>query len=142
MPETRPRRQAGSASGRQAGSASGRQAGPDLVRRYLVALAEYDWESSAGCLSPDIRRVGPFGDVYEGRDAYLAFLSSLMPTLSGYRMEVEGVYGTEDGTRVVAELVETVEMNGKTVVTPESLVFDLDDDGRIRGIRIYIQQLS
>lgn len=86
--------------------------------------------------------MGPFGDVYQGRDAYLAFLSSLMPTLSGYRMEVEGVYGTEDGTRVVAELVETVEMNGRTVATPESLVFDLDDDGRIRGIRIYIQQLS
>jgi len=86
--------------------------------------------------------VGPFGDVYEGREPYLAFLSSLMPTLSGYRMDVGGVHETEGGMTVVAELVETVEMDGKTVVTPESLVFDLDGDGTIREIRIYIQQLS
>ena len=84
--------------------------------------------------------MGPFQDAYDGRDSYLRFLGALMPTLKGYRMDVERVIAGEDGRSAVAELTETVELDGRVVVTPESLVFDLADDGKIRRIRIYIQQ--
>lgn len=116
-------------------------AGELLVRRYLDAVASHDWEEAGGCLTADVRRTGPFGDVYEGRGPYLDYLAGLMPTLSGYGMEIQRVLATADGTTVVAELVETVEMDGKAVVTPESLTFDLGPDGRIHRIGIFIQQL-
>ena len=113
-----------------------------VARRYLEAVAAQDWDVAAACLTADVRRVGPFGDTYIGRDTYMAFLRELMPTLEGYRMDIERVIDGDGGSTVVAQLTETVEMGGKTVVTPESLVFDLDQSMKIREIRIYIQQLS
>lgn len=111
-----------------------------IVRRYLDGVAGQDWGTVSGCLTVDVRRVGPFGDVYEGRDDYLAFLRRTMPALAGYRMDVGRVLYLEDGAAAVAELSETVELDGRPVRTPESLVFDLDAEGRIRHIAIYIQQ--
>ena len=110
------------------------------MHRYLEAVAAQDWDTAAMCLTEDVRRVGPFGDVYEGRERYLAFLSELMPTLAGYRMEMERLVLAADLNTVVAQLAETVEVEGKRVVTQESLVFELGEEGRIRDIRIYIQQ--
>lgn len=120
-------------------TASGARA---VVRRYLDAIAAQDWATAGDCLCHDVRRIGPFGDVYQGREQYLAFLSHLMPTLAGYRMEIERVLTAGTGGTVLAQLAETVEMDGRAVVTPESLIFELDGHDAIREIRIYIQQLS
>ena len=46
-----------------------------------------------------------------------------------------------DDRQVVVELSETVEIDGAPLVTPEALVFDLNDDGLIAHIAIYIQTL-
>lgn len=119
---------------------TGSQDGTAVVRRYLDAVAAHDWEQAGECLSEEVRRVGPFGDVYEGREPYLAFLRDLMPQLAGYRMEIERLIAAREPATVVALLAETVEVDRKATVTSESLVFDLDVDGRIREIGIYIQQ--
>ena len=86
-------------------------------------------------------RIGPYGDTYTGRPAYVAFLRDLMPTLPGYAMDVARVVYV-DGSLGLAELSETVAVDGGPLVTPESLVFDLDGDGLIRHVAIYIQQGS
>lgn len=113
-----------------------------VVARYLDAVATGDWGSAEACLAADVERVGPFGDTYTGRSEYLDFLRKLMPTLQGYEMDLRRVMVSGDGRAAVAELTETVDMDGRTVVTPESLVFDIDPDGLIRAIRIYIQRLN
>jgi ketosteroid isomerase-like protein len=111
-----------------------------VVRRYLDAVATFDWDAARDCLSEDVHRVGPFGDAYTGRDRYLGYLRDLMPTLAGYRMEIERVFDSDDRRSAVAELTETVELDGRVVVTPESLVFDLGPEGTIVAIRIYTQR--
>jgi ketosteroid isomerase-like protein len=111
-----------------------------VVARYLEAVSSLDWETAEGCLAEDVLRVGPFGDTYRGKAAYLEFLRNLMPTLQGYRMDLGPVIEANAGATAVAELTETVTLDGKTVVTPECLVFQLDSAGRIVEIRIYIQQ--
>jgi hypothetical protein len=70
----------------------------------------------------------------------VAFLSELMPTLPGYAMRVDRVL--ELGRVVVGELSETVELDGVPLVTPEVLVFDLDDAGLIAHISVYIQRMG
>lgn len=87
-------------------------------------------------------RVGPFGDTYRGRDHYLQSLRKLMEGLKGYRMELGRIVESNDSRIFTAELTETVEMDGRTVLTPECLVFDLDESGVIAGIRIYVQKLE
>lgn len=111
-----------------------------VVERYLQAVVAHDWKSLASCLAEDVVRVGPFGDTYTPREPYVAFLADLMPTLPGYAMRVDRVVYA--GQVAVAQLSETVELDGAPVETPESLVFDLAPDGRIARIAIYIQRLG
>jgi limonene-1,2-epoxide hydrolase len=110
------------------------------VRCYLDAVAAQDWDNAASCLADDVCRVGPFGDVYEGRDSYLAFLRDVMPKLSGYRMDVHRYI--EADRSVVVELTETVATDERIIETPESLIFDLDGEGRIARITIYVQRIG
>jgi ketosteroid isomerase-like protein len=110
----------------------------DIVERYLRAIASQDWDVVDKCIADDIVRVGPYGDRYTGRDEYLAFIADLMPRLEGYAMELHRVTYASDALAFV-ELSETVELDGKPMLTPEVLVFGLDGDGRIARVDIYIQ---
>jgi hypothetical protein len=108
------------------------------VTRYLDAVVAHDWPTLGTTVSADVVRIGPFGDVYRGREAYVAFLADLMPRLEGYAMRVDRVL--EVGSVACVELTETVTMDGTPTDTAESLVFDLDGSGAIARIAIYIRQ--
>jgi len=111
-----------------------------IVERYLDRLVAHDWDAMAACLADDVVRVGPFGDTYAPKSPYVAFLADLMPKLPGYSMRIGRL--VDAGTSAVVELSETVEIDGTAVVTPEALVVDLNDDGLIVRIAIYIQRLG
>jgi len=121
------------------GGASAAQA-RELVERYLDRIVAHDWDAMSECLADDVVRTGPFGDTYSGKRDYVEFLSGLMPSLEGYSMRVDRIVA--DSAFAVAELSETVELGGVPVETPEALVFDMDDDGRIARISIYIRRLG
>jgi hypothetical protein len=110
------------------------------VERYLGAVAGQDWETFAATITDDIVRIGPFGDVYSGRDSYVEFLSALMPNLPGYSMDVARVSYLDDGARAVAELSETVEVDGSPLVTPEALLFDLTPEGLVKRVEIFTRR--
>ncbi len=112
---------------------------PDVVERYLKAIVAHDWTGLAETLTDDVVRTGPFFDVYEGREPYVAFISQLMPTLPNYSMEVGRVSYADDGRRAYAELTETLDVDGKPHRTPEVLVFDIDA-ARIARIDIFIKR--
>jgi ketosteroid isomerase-like protein len=113
-----------------------------VVENFLAAMVANDWEAMGACVADNVVRVGPFGDTYRGRADYVAFISELLPTLPGYRMDVERVVYADGGRIATAELSETVDVDGAPLRTPESLVFDLDDGGRIGHLAIYIQRLD
>jgi ketosteroid isomerase-like protein len=110
-----------------------------VVETYLERMVAHDFEAMAACLADDVVRVGPYGDTYTPRDPYVAMLSELMPSLPGYSMEISRVAVLEPDRLVLVELSETVEIDGAPLVTPEALVFELNADGLISHIRIYIQ---
>jgi hypothetical protein len=110
----------------------------DVVERYLEAVGvTRDWGSVRECLAEDFTRVGPYGDTYTSRSEYLAFIADLMPKLPGYEMRIDRVQYTAN--TAYAELTETVTIDGRAYETPETLVFDLTSDGRIAGVRVFIQ---
>jgi ketosteroid isomerase-like protein len=112
-----------------------------IVERYLRAIVSHDWDVVAECIADDIVRVGPYGDRFAGRDDYLPFIATTMPKLEGYSMDLHRVTYANDKL-AFAELSETVELDGKPTFTPEVLVFELDGDGRICRVDIFIQTLS
>jgi ketosteroid isomerase-like protein len=109
-----------------------------IVERYLDAIASHDWDVVDECIADDIVRVGPYGDRFVGRDDYMAFIADLMPKLKGYAMKLDRVTYVSD-VRAYAELSETVEFDGTPMRTPEALVFELDGDGRIARVDVFIQ---
>ncbi len=113
----------------------------DIVERYLDAIVSHDWDVVGQCVADDIVRVGPYGDRYDGRDDYLAFIADTMPKLEGYSMELHRV--TYANARLAfAELSETVQFDGAPMLTPEVLVFALATDRRIARVDIFIQTLG
>lgn len=123
-------------SARERGTA---EAAVAVVRRYLDTMVAHDWEGLAACLAPDIERLGPYGDDYHGVDEYMPFLRSTLESLDGYEMRVDRV--TAAGSDVVlAELSETVTLDGSRLETPEALVFDLAADGRIARVAIFLRR--
>jgi limonene-1,2-epoxide hydrolase len=111
-----------------------------VVERYLECLVAHDWERLGTCLSAQVVRIGPFSDVYVGKESYLSFISDLMPTLQDYSMAVARIVAL--GNLVLAELSETMTIGGTPVTTQEALLFDLDDVGLIVRISIYIRRLD
>ena len=108
-----------------------------VIERFLHSLVEHDWSAFEACLADKFTRVGPYGDTYESKADYVAFLSDLMPRLAGYEMQVARV-SYADGVGY-AELAETVEVDGTSLRTPECLSFTLTDDGRISRVEVFTQ---
>jgi ketosteroid isomerase-like protein len=113
-----------------------------IAERYLNAVADRDWTTAHECLAEDVKRIGPLGegDTYDGRERYLAYLAQVMLTLLDYRMHIERAVSSEDGRSVTVELTEHMEIDGKKIRNPECLIFDLDTEGLIQRIAIYIQR--
>ncbi len=111
-----------------------------IVERYLDGIVSDDWAVVGECVADDVVRIGPYGDRFEGRAQYLAYISGTMPQLKGYSMELHRVTYVDDEL-AFAELSETVEVDGSPMLTPEVLVFQFDDRRRISRVEIYIQTL-
>jgi ketosteroid isomerase-like protein len=111
--------------------------GRAVVERYLAALAARDWPALAACLAPDVERIGPYGDVYCGREPYAAFLRETVSGLTGYALRVERLIAA--GASVVAELHETVDTPAGRRRTHEAVVFDVEG-GAIRRVAVYLRK--
>jgi len=111
---------------------------PGVLANYLAALPERDEAAIAACLADDIERIGPYGDVYRGRDAYARFLKETIGSLGGYELVVDRVVG--GGNVFTVELSETVDdpPHGR-LCTQEAVVFDLDDAGLIERVAVYLR---
>ena len=114
-------------------------AGVGVVRRYLDTMVAHDWAGLAACLAPDVVRLGPYGDDYRGADVYVPFLQRTLEALDDYEMRVDRVAAAGPSV-VVAELSETVTLDGARLETPEALVFDVGPDGRIARVAIFLRR--
>ncbi len=108
----------------------------DVVDRYLAALAAHDWSAVAATLAPDVERMGPFRDVYRGRESYARFLADTIGALGGYQLDVDRVHVA--GPAVAVELRETVDDGDDRLETSEAVVFDTLA-GLITNVAVYLQ---
>ena len=110
-----------------------------IAVRYLQALSHQDWDEVTRCLARDVIRHGPFGDDFKGVTKYISFLQRTMPSLPGYQMDIDKVTALVD-QRIMVELRETIELDDCPLVTYECLVFEVDSEGLLGEIFIYIRQ--
>ena len=108
----------------------------DVVQRYLDGLAAADWGAVSACLSSDVERIGPYRDIFRGREEYAEFLQNTVSALSGYALVIADMIA--DGNRVAVELSETVDDGDARLHTDETVVFDVAD-GLIARVAVYLQ---
>jgi len=108
----------------------------DVVARYLDALRDHDWAQMHTTLALDVERIGPYRDVYLGRDKYARFLEETIEALSGYELVVDRIVPV--GSTVLVELSETVDDDGARLRTREAVVFDVRA-GEIARVAVYLQ---
>ena len=112
------------------------------VERYLACLAVHDWDGLAATIADDdLIRDGPYRDVVEGKQLYLKFLRGVFTSLEGYRLSVQRISHTSDRVCYV-ELSETFHIDGVPTDYPECLVFELNPDGLINRVSVFIKQVS
>ena len=112
------------------------------VERYLACLAVHDWDGLAATIADDdLIRDGPYRDLVEGKQPYLKFLRGVFAALQGYRLDVQRISHASDRVCYV-ELSETFDIDGVPTDYPECLVFELNPDGLINRVSVFIKQLS
>jgi limonene-1,2-epoxide hydrolase len=110
------------------------------VERYLECMAAHDWDGLATTIADQgLVRDGPFCDVVEGKEPYVAFLRGIITSLKGYELKVQRVSHASDRVSYV-ELSETFEIDGVSTEYPECILFEQDDDGLIRHVSVFIKQ--
>ena len=110
-----------------------------VLERYFEALRSHDWVRLAECLADDVHRTGPYLDVVKGKRAYVEFLSRLLPTLPNYALKIARIRKVGEAS-AIAELTETLDVEGVSREFPEALLFDFDEAGRILRIDIYVKR--
>jgi ketosteroid isomerase-like protein len=108
----------------------------DVVERYLAALPTADAAAIAATLAPDIERIGPYRDVYRGRDEYAAYLAATIRSLGNYELVVARIHA--EGPIVTVELSETVDDGDARLRTDEAVVFDVRD-ALIARVAVFLQ---
>ncbi|SOJ52669.1 hypothetical protein MSIMFB_00181 [Mycobacterium simulans] len=113
-----------------------------VVERYLACLAAHDWDGLAATIADvGLTREGPFGDLIEGKDHYIAYLRKVLTDLKGHRLDVQRISHVDNRVSYV-ELTEAFEINGVPNMWPECLLFEQDADGLISHVSVFFKQLS
>ena len=109
-----------------------------VAARFFDRMGSFDWEAMGACVAEDVARVGPYRDQKSGRDDYQRFLAETIEALEDYRLDVQRIWS--DGTHVVAQLSETLTMDGRPRRTDEAIVLDIGPDGLIARVEVYLQK--
>ena len=109
-----------------------------IAARFFDRMGHFDWEAMGACVAEDVEGVGPYRDQKAGREDYQQFLAETIEALDDYHLDVQRIWS--DGTHVVAQLSETLTMEGRPRRTDEAIVLDIGDDGLIARVEVYLQQ--
>ncbi|OJZ69168.1 hypothetical protein BRW65_23495 [Mycobacterium paraffinicum] len=111
-----------------------------VVERYLECLAAHDWDGLAATIADDgLTREGPFCDVVEGKQHYVAYLRKVLTNLDGHRLEVQRISHV-DSRLSYAELTESFLIDGEAKRWPECILFERGDDGLISHVSVFFKQ--
>ena len=97
-----------------------RAGGIPVLDRYFEALRRQDWESLAACLAEDVHRTGPYRDEVRGREAYVAFLSKVIPSLRDYDLVVSQAHAIGSDAARRTRLTAAAPDRGATACAPGS----------------------
>jgi hypothetical protein len=112
------------------------------VEDYITYYGSHQWEKLRTVFdATDFQRTGPYLDVFTDVDEYVDFLESVIPTMGAdYELQIERIVYTPGEKVAFGQLIEHLELDGVMTDIPETIIFDLNDDGLIRRMSLYLKQ--
>jgi len=112
------------------------------VEDYVTYYGSHQWEKLKGVFDvADFKRTGPYLDVFTDVDEYVDFLEGGVPTMGAdYELQIERIVYTPGEKVAFGQFIEHLELDGVMTDIPETIVFDLNDDGLIRRMSLYLKQ--
>jgi hypothetical protein len=112
------------------------------VERMHAHLAMYDWEAFRGVLSPDVERIGPFGERLVGRDTYVELMSGAGQEASDRdrrrtTWDVHRVVYSEDRRSAFARVTAHVPHGDQGMMIEQTLAYEIDENGLISRIEVF-----
>lgn len=87
----------------------------------------------------DFKRSG-YNDFFTDADKYVDFLEEIVPTMgAGYELQTERIVYAPGEKVAFAEFIERLELKGVMTDIPETIIFDMNDEGLIRRMSLYIK---
>ncbi|GFG73829.1 nuclear transport factor 2 family protein [Mycobacterium botniense] len=115
-------------------------AADNVIERYLRCLSANDWDGLATTMvDKGLVRDGPFCDIVEGKQPYIAFLRDVFSRLPGYRLTVQRISHVSERLCYV-ELTETFEINAVPTAYPECIRFERNNAGLISRVSVYMKR--
>jgi hypothetical protein len=88
----------------------------------------------------DFKRTG-YNDLFTDVDKYVDFLEEIVPTMGAdYALETERIVYAPGEKVAFGQFIEHLEVKGVMTDIPETIVFDLNDEGLIRRMSLYLKQ--
>jgi len=112
------------------------------VEDYISYYSAHQWQQLRTVFDPsDFRRTGPYLDVFTDVDKYVDFLEEVVPTMGAdYELQIERIVYAPGEKVAFGQLIEHLELDGVMTDIPETIIFDLNDDGLIRRMSLYLKQ--
>jgi hypothetical protein len=112
------------------------------VEDYISYYGSHQWEKLRTVFDRvDFKRTGPYLDVFTDVDKYVDFLEEVVPTMGAdYELQIERIVYTPGAKVAFGQLIEHLELEGVMTDIPETIIFDLNDDGLIRRMSLYLKQ--
>jgi hypothetical protein len=112
------------------------------VEDYISSYGAHQWEQLRTVFDhSDFKRTGPYLDVFTDVDKYVDFLEEVVPTMGAdYELQVERIVYAPGEKVAFGQLIEHLELDGVMTDIPETIIFDLNDDGLIRRMSLYLKQ--
>jgi hypothetical protein len=114
-----------------------------VIEQIFDRLGAGDWSGYGALLSADSVRIGPWGDRSTGREHLVEMVAMLTPASSGNdspapRWDVHRIAYTPDGRSGFAR-VTAHPGRGPLSHFEETLLFEIDEEGRVARIEIFWQ---
>jgi hypothetical protein len=111
------------------------------VEEYFRYYGAHQWRQLRTVFDhSDFERAG-YNDFFTDVDEYVDFLEEIVPSLGAdYELQIERIVYAPGEKVAFAQLIEHLELKGVMTDIPETIVFDLNDEGLIRRMSLYLKQ--
>jgi hypothetical protein len=118
-----------------------REGAMDAVEDYISYCGAHQWQQLRTVFDHSgFTRTG-YADLFTDVDKYVDFLEEIVPTLGAdYQLQIEPIVYAPGEKVAFAELIEHLELEGVMTDLPETIIFDVNDEGLIRRMSLYLKQ--